>query len=62
MRIVRFIEFKRSVGKLPHSWKAFETAKRIAEALKESGYVTTSFEEMKVRGIIQIILEEDKNA
>jgi len=44
------------VEKLPHSWKAFETAKRITEALKESGYITTSFEESKVRGIIQIIL------
>ena len=45
---------------MPHSWKAFEIAKRITEALKESGYVTTSFEELKVRGIIQIILEEIK--
>ena len=47
---------------MTHSWRAFKTAKRITEVLKESGYVTTSFEEMKVRGIIQIILEEDKNA
>lgn len=56
---VLFIENKRRKVKLPHSWDAFEKAKKIAIALRESGYVTTDFEERKVRGIVQIVLEED---
>jgi len=44
---------------LPHSWKAYDKAKEIAEALREAGYITTEFEMSKVRGIIQIILEKE---
>lgn len=42
-----------------HSWKAYKVAKKIAKALQECGYITTDFEMMKVRGIVQIIIEEE---
>ena len=42
---------------MPHSWKAYEKAKEIADCLAEAGLITRS-EKEKVWGIIQIKLEE----
>lgn len=42
---------------MPHSWKMFDTAERITKQLMEAGLIDT-VDELKVRGIIQITLED----
>ncbi len=42
---------------MPHNWKAFEAAKKITDRLIEGKLIAPEME-LKVRGIIQIVLEE----
>jgi len=46
---------------VPHSWKAYETAKNIADRLLVANCIKKKDYDM-VRGIIQITLEEVLNA
>jgi len=45
------------VERLPHSWKAFDLAKKITDCLIEAGIIDKK-NELKARGIIQIKMEE----
>jgi hypothetical protein len=44
---------------MPHDWKMFDTAEKITKQLVQAGLVTVK-DELKVRGIIQIALEDKK--
>lgn len=44
---------------MPHSWKAFDIAKDITDALVRSKIIEDKeFIQLKTRGIIQIIIED----
>jgi hypothetical protein len=45
---------------MPHSWKAFEVAEKIAKRLQDSGQLkdNSDFTRMSVQGMIQIALED----
>jgi len=43
--------------KMPHSWKMFDIAEKITNQLIEAGIITAK-DELRVRGIIQITLED----
>lgn len=47
---------------MPHSWEAYEKAKKIVEMLKESNIFIplNDTHEKSIQGRIQIILEEDE--
>jgi hypothetical protein len=45
---------------MPHSWKAYELAMEIAYRLIQGNYIDPKNSDM-VRGIIQIVIEDDKN-
>ena len=43
---------------MPHSWKAYEKAKKITDQLVEGKFIREK-DVMMIRGIIQLVLEED---